>query len=151
MLHKPVPGSEELRVLRHTISQAIPIQDLISRYLPSSSKNSMSDDGYAQKKKEQDIPSFVRALRKELVALQRRKDALKRLVNARGVKAVKALDAEERYWKVEWQEGGFARLNVSNKGEVEEVVSVMENGSRDRKRERRLRGVGRVEGLVDAV
>ena len=141
-----------LRVVRHTVPPAVQLKSLVERFLPLPTKEAVQS---GKKGPKQDLSDFVRNVRKEVVALQRRRDAVSSLANGgRRVKSAKALDAEARDWKLELREAesgnggeGYARVKITDEGEIEEAVVMTDEGKRDLGLERRIRSRQRAEGL----
>ncbi|KAG4417969.1 hypothetical protein IFR04_008936 [Cadophora malorum] len=69
LLNKPFPGTDLLRIHRHTVPPSIPLPSLAEKYLPngkgSAAMSAVVGAGAGAKK--QDLRRFVRALRREIV------------------------------------------------------------------------------------
>lgn len=146
---------------KHTIPPYIPLQPLISKYLP------YARDDAAQGEQAQNLPRLVRALRRELVAHHKRLEAyasLKRdLGNRHGVEEVKMLDASGRELEIQFAGKITARIRVGVDGKVEKTavgptkaVHAEEIEAAASKLCRKIRGFieegdGRVGGLVERI
>lgn len=139
-----------LRVHRHTLPPYIPLQNLVSKYLPLPSATQPS------KRQKQDLGRFVRALRFEVVARSRRMEAVERLkenVEGRGgERGVRSVQAERQGGeiRVEWVDGVKAKIEVAERGDVVEVEVLGTDGRRERGLEGRILGrrVEDLEGLL---
>lgn len=162
LLNRPYPSSSALRVHRHTIPPCIPLAALATRYLPSPPPTSTGGVGDAdvevlksRKERKQDLPRLVRELRREITSYQRRQEAVIKLrgylaVSSKGrgaVQDVKATDAEVTDIRIDWEDGSVGRVRMSKNGEVEKVLVIDEDGSRDRRAERKVELGGRVEDV----
>lgn len=114
--------------------------------------------------KRQDLKSFARALRKELVSYHKRiatisdlrkEFALDEKPTRKGkerqqaekvIADISAADAEARQLRIEWVDGRIGRVLISDEGVVRKCVVIGEQG-RDRDVERRLMGVDRSDGM----
>lgn len=159
MLNKPWPGTELLRVHRHTMPPCIPLAALAQRHLPHGKFNvAMSDMSGTGKK--QDLRQFVRALRKEVMGYHNRTAVIKSLrkefkldekVSKKGkgrekvIADISGADAEAKQVRIEWVDGRIGRAVMDERGEVSKCVVIGEEG-RDRETERRVLGGG-MEGI----
>jgi len=150
MLNKPFPGSDLLRIHRHTIPPCISLSSLAAQHLPFPKIS-----GDIVKGKKQDLRWFVRSLRHDLVAYHNRKSAIKTLRKefkldtepdkgkGKGRKKViidiRAMDAEAKQVRIEWVDGRLGTCVVGDSGVVEKCVVIGEEG-RDREVERRILG-----------
>ncbi|PBP28588.1 cenp-O kinetochore centromere component [Diplocarpon rosae] len=159
MLNKPWPGSDHLRIHRHTVPPSIPLAALADLYLPHG-KGSVAMVVKNGAGKKQDLRRLVRALRREIVGYHNRITIIKRLrsdfkldekVSKKGkgrervIINISAADAEAKQVMIEWVDGRIGRAVVNERGEVVKCVVVGEEG-RDREVERRLVG-GSMEGI----
>ena len=152
LLNRPRSASPSLSIHRHTIPQCIPLQCLASKYLPLSAP---SDE---EPPKIQNLARLVQELRRELVSYHLRQDAIEKLGERttdgissgqrNGVKEVEAVDAENRDFRVVWEDGTVARIVVGNGGGVEKVVILDEEKNRKREMERKMLGAGAIEKLA---
>ncbi|RFU24634.1 hypothetical protein B7463_g11694, partial [Scytalidium lignicola] len=169
MLNKPYPGSNALRIHRHTVPPCIPIASFAARYLPppsSSSSTQSTAAGETMKvggRRGQDLTRFVRALRREVVQYHNRIVVIKALRKAFGLDEkvsakgkgrervlydISAADAEAKQLRIEWVDGRIGRCVVGERGEMLKCVVIGEDG-RDREMERRvLGGDRRMEGIA---
>jgi central kinetochore subunit Mal2/MCM21 len=124
LLNQPKPGSGQLKIHKHTVPIFIPLQALAKRYLPYNAEE--EDEVPLKGNRAQDLPKFVRALRKELVAHHKRVAAyelLKRdLGRKHGVDEVKMLDATAREIEILFSNKVVARLRVATDGKIEKVA-----------------------------
>ncbi|KAK6580789.1 hypothetical protein PZA11_007025 [Diplocarpon coronariae] len=156
MLNKPWPGSDLLRIHRHTVPPSIPLAALADRYLPHG-KGSVAKNGAGKK---QDLRRLVRALRREISGYHNRITIIKSLrkefrldekVSKKGkgrervITNISAADAEAKQVMIEWADGRIGRAVVGESGEVVKCVVVGEEG-RDREVERKIVG-GSMEGI----
>lgn len=148
MLNKPYPGSELLRVHRHTLPPCIPLFTLAARYLPTPKV-----EGEMVKGKKQDLRRFVRDLRREAMGYHNRTTIIKGLrkefkldedpkkgkgkERERVIIDICAADAEAKQVRVEWVDGRIGRCVVGDGGEMKKCVVIGEDG-RDREVERRI-------------
>ncbi|KAL2758553.1 hypothetical protein ACRALDRAFT_1068844 [Sodiomyces alcalophilus JCM 7366] len=91
MLNRPYPDSRHLRVHRHTVPPCIPLSGLAARYMPAPSP----PDAAQQTKQKQDLPRFVRALRREITRYHNRAAVIGDLAEAAAAR-VAAYEDEER-------------------------------------------------------
>ncbi|MCJ1396249.1 hypothetical protein MMC18_009138 [Xylographa bjoerkii] len=142
LLNRPNPASPSLRIHRHTIPQCIPLQYLASRFL---SMSVLSDETLPEP---QNLARLVRDLRRELMSYHLRQDAIVTLGESANteldggqrnlVKEVKAVDAENRDVRIEWEDGTVGRLAVDNNGNLQKVVVLDDGKSRRREKERSI-------------
>lgn len=157
MLNRPYPGSQHLRVHRHTVPPCIPLAGLAARHLPAPKSSAR-----AEKPREQDIPRFAHALRRELVRYHNRLATIGDLRKAAGlggtrdkerqtdvaISDISASDAQAKQVGLEWEDGRTGRLVMDDDGKILKVVAQGENG-RDRQAVRELLGDSvRIEELV---
>ncbi|KAI1211918.1 Cenp-O kinetochore centromere component-domain-containing protein [Annulohypoxylon truncatum] len=168
MLNRPYAGSRRLRVHRHTVPQCIPLPGLSARHLPPpppppSPSRTADDEGEEDEAtgKKQDLPMFVRALRRELVRYHNRTAVIGDLRSEAGLEKkprkegvevpivdISAADAQAKQIRVEWGDGRSGRLVISDDGDIVKMVAQGENGQ-DREAVRQLLGGSvRVEEVV---
>ncbi|KAK0633319.1 Cenp-O kinetochore centromere component-domain-containing protein [Immersiella caudata] len=160
LFNRPFPGSNALRVHRHTIPPSIALVGLANRYLPFP-----KGEGGGK----QDLARFARALRREVVRYHHRLGVVADLRKAAGLgkkrgnggeeeeegveregklASITAADAEAKQITIEWADGRAGRLVMGDDGEVVKVVAVGDNG-RDRDVVRELLGgATRVEDVA---
>jgi central kinetochore subunit Mal2/MCM21 len=153
LLNQPEGKDGRLRVHRHTIPVCIPLKALVENYLPFP-----KDGGDDLKGRPQDLARFVRAVRRECVALGKRVEAVEglreKLGRAQVVGEVRGLDKEGREVEIEFIDKHVARVSVGTDGRIEKVVlshGVRGGGAsvRGKAIERIiLGGDGSIEGLV---
>ncbi|KAL1988658.1 hypothetical protein VTN96DRAFT_8358 [Rasamsonia emersonii] len=174
--------AKRLAVHRHTIPAFIPIEKLEKRYLPRSSRQDVVDGGdnealKPEKTKKQDLPAFVRHLRRELVAWHLRRDSIRWLRERLGfsgddddddgenasedrrlasptadpaqIVSLTPTSLEARYARLEWQDGRVGRFKISNSGLVERAVVIGDHGRDKRTEDAMTGGDRRVENLLD--
>jgi central kinetochore subunit Mal2/MCM21 len=153
MLNKPFPGSELLRVHRHTVPPCIPLSSLAAQYLPTP-----KGAGEALKGKKQDLQLFIRAIRREIIGYHNRTSVIKTLrkefkldddanLSKKGkgkqrekvIIDISAADAEAKQVRIEWVDGRIGRCVIGEGGEVVKCVVIGDDG-RDREVERRILG-----------
>ena len=154
LLNRPYDGSKRLRVHRHTLPPAIPLPGLAARYLQ---KPKAADD--SEDEREQDLPRFVRCLRREVVRYHGRVSVLADMRSAAGLDEaqseapdgraildIHAADAETKHITIDWADGRTGRLVLDQDGRTEKLV-VFKEHARDRETVRELLagGVGPVE------
>ena len=189
MLNRPYAAAghpRALRVHRHTVPPCVPLAALAARYLPApgTSRKRVRDDddggsdedgdGRAASStsggSKQDLPRFVRALRRELVRYHNRVAVIGDLRKAAGLEGkrrksreaaaaadeeekdpassivdVSAADAEAKQIRIEWGDGKSGRLVMNDEGEVLKMVVQGANGQ-DREAVRQfLGGAVRIE------
>ena len=102
----------------------VPLQALAKKHLPFRSE----DEAESLKggRVTQDLPRFVRALRKELVAHHKRVEAVEKLRKAlgrrQGVEEVEMLDTSGKEIEITFHKGVLARLRVGVDGKIEKVA-----------------------------
>ncbi|KAF3061599.1 putative cenp-o kinetochore centromere component protein [Daldinia childiae] len=158
MLNRPYPNSRFLRIHRHTVPQCIPLSGLTARYLPPPVAKDEDND----MPKRQDLSSFVRALRRELVRYHNRTAVIGDLRSMAGLESKKgkakelevpitdisAADAQAKQIRVEWNDGRSGRLVMDDDGDIVKMVVQGEDGQ-DRETMRQfLGGSLRVEDVV---
>ncbi|KAI8966457.1 Cenp-O kinetochore centromere component-domain-containing protein [Daldinia sp. FL1419] len=159
MLNRPFSNSRFLRVHRHTVPQCIPLSGLAARHLPPPV---VRDDDDSDMPKRQDLSSFVRALRRELVRYHNRTAVIGDLRSMAGLESKKgvtkerevpitdisAADAQAKQIRVEWSDGRSGRLVMDDDGDIVKMVVQGEDGQ-DRETMRQfLGGSLRVEDIV---
>jgi central kinetochore subunit Mal2/MCM21 len=126
LLNQPTPNSGHLKVHKHTIPVFIPLQALAKKYLPFNIQDEDNDSGSVKQCPAQDLPKFVRALRKEVVAHHKRIDAYERIQRALGrypgVGEANMLDATGKEIEILFTNGAVARLRIATDGKVEKVA-----------------------------
>lgn len=156
MLNRPYANRRLLRVHRHTVPQCIPLSGLAARHLPP--PTSKDDDTNDEKK--QDLSSFARALRRELVRYHNRAAVIGDMRKAAGLNSKKApdqesdaasivdisaADAEAKQISLQWRDGRSGRLVMNDDGDIVKMVVQGDNGQ-DRETVRQfLSGAVRVE------
>lgn len=175
-------SGKRVRVHRHTIPAFISIERLERTYLPRPQPRKPTDreDPLKPRKsarpRNQDLPGFVRALRREIVAWQRRRDAVgylrgrlglsrdedddsgdvevldrdaRRAIDSLGIISLASTALETRYVRVEWEDGRVGRFKISDSGGVERAVVLGDSG-RDKVVEGAITGGdGRVERVLE--
>ncbi|KAI0839627.1 Cenp-O kinetochore centromere component-domain-containing protein [Hypoxylon sp. FL0890] len=148
MLNRPYPNSRYLRIHRHTVPQCIPLSGLAARHLPPPT----AKDDYDMPKK-QDLSTFARALRRELVRYHNRTSVIGDLRSSAGLESrkgkakelevpivdISAADAQAKQIRVEWNDGRSGRLVINDDGDIVKMVVQGENGQ-DREAVRQLLG-----------
>jgi central kinetochore subunit Mal2/MCM21 len=153
-LNKPYKGSQIMRVHRHTVPPCVPLAALAVKYMPT--PDAGSDD--VLKARKQDLPRFVRCLRREIASYHNRVAAIAGMRKAFGldvkkgrnkgkgreliIRDISAADAEAKQIRFEWADGRIGRAVVDGKGEIQKCVIIGEDG-RDRDMERRILGGNR--------
>jgi central kinetochore subunit Mal2/MCM21 len=147
-----------LRVHRHTVPPCIPLAALAAKYLPTP-----SIAGDVVKARKQDLPRFVRCLRREAASYHNRVTAIAGLRKAFGldvkkgkgkgrelvIRDISAADAEAKQIRFEWMDGRIGRAVVDGKGHLQKCVIIGEDG-RDRQMERRiLSGDKTIDGMAE--
>ncbi|MCJ1285393.1 hypothetical protein MMC26_004733 [Xylographa opegraphella] len=155
LLNRPHSGSPFLRLHRHTIPPCIPLQRLVAKYLPSLAPDNGESSGL------QNIARLVRDLRQELISYHLRQEAVMALGEPKapgadaeqhnGVKEVKAVDAENRDIRIEWEDGTVGRIAVDNSGNLEKVVVMNHQSSRMREKERSILSAKTLGNLVQTI
>ncbi|RYP48535.1 hypothetical protein DL768_005614 [Monosporascus sp. mg162] len=173
MLNRPYPDSpRHLRVHRHTVPACVPLSGLAARHLPPPgprSPDADADRGEETARERQDLPRFVRALRRELVRYHNRVAVVGDLRKAVGLEGgrrrresaeaetdrsaaiavvdVSAADAEAKQIRIEWTDGRSGRLVMNDDGGVVRMVVQGADG-RDRETARQfLGGAVRIEEI----
>ncbi|RYP11294.1 hypothetical protein DL764_000112 [Monosporascus ibericus] len=176
MLNRPYPGSpRHLRVHRHTVPACVPLSGLAARHLPPPgprSPDAEADRGEETPRGKQDLPRFVRALRRELVRYHNRVAVVGDLRKAVGLDGgkrrregadtetetdrsaaiavvdVSAADAEAKQIRIEWADGRSGRLVMNDDGGIVRMVVQGADG-RDRETARQfLGGAVRIEEIA---
>jgi central kinetochore subunit Mal2/MCM21 len=162
-----------LRVHKHTIPSVVPLAALARRYLPLATAEEDEDvdeqnatDELKKRPVKQDLGMFVRAVRKELVGLVRRKDSLEALekdctTRSRGSRLATRfaiIDGLGRDVEMELRKGEIVRIRIDLGGETVEKVIVRGRGSEKGLGQRRrdveravLRSGGRLDGITDRI
>ncbi|KAI1391988.1 Cenp-O kinetochore centromere component-domain-containing protein [Hypoxylon trugodes] len=147
MLNRPYPNSRYLRIHRHTVPQSIPLSGIAARYLPPPAAKDDVDV------KKQDLTTFARTLRRELVRHQNRSAVIGDLRKSAGLESkdakakegevsvvdISAADAQAKQIRVEWSDGRSGRLVIDDDGDIVKMVVQGENGQ-DREAVRQLIG-----------
>ncbi|EFE44966.1 conserved hypothetical protein [Trichophyton verrucosum HKI 0517] len=157
-----------LQIHRHTIPVFIPLKHLEQKYLPIQASEDGSGGGLKPwKRKKQNLKGLVRGLRRELVAWHLRRDVITLLQEQLGIAnlnstdipanttafklgilSVTAASIEARYIRFQWQDGRIGRVKVCNRGLVERVIIIGDNG-RDKVTEMTIAGGDtRAESIV---
>ena len=127
LLNRPRRGSEALKIHKHTIPPFIPLQQLVAKYLPEPASHA-GEDEVSRTAQPQNLPRFVRALRRELVAHHKRLEACetlkKELGRKHGVDGVKMLDVTGCELEIAFTDGSIARLKVSTDGTIANIAVV---------------------------
>lgn len=174
---------KRVRVYRHTIPAFISLDRLERVYLtrlrnPESGTDETENlKPWKSTHRKQDLAGFIRALRTEIVAWQRRRDVisflrgrlglsrdegdgdddspeildreLRRAIDGLGIVSLAATALEARYVRVEWEDRRVGRLKISNSGSVERAVVLGDRG-RDKGVEEAMKGGdGRVEMVLE--
>ncbi|KAK2757259.1 hypothetical protein FQN54_004773 [Arachnomyces sp. PD_36] len=172
-----------LRIHRHTIPAFIPLKELEEKYLPVPKRGGDGDGGEERdealkpwKKRKQNLPRFVRELRRELVAWHLRRDAVEWIreeldlpgqaegdgegneggtstglsqgSERYGIVSLAATSLETRYVRLVWSDGRVGRIKLSNRGQVERAIVFGEDGREKAKENILIGGDGRIESLV---
>lgn len=169
-------GTRFLRVHRHTVPPCIPLGGLAARYLPAPTSSKPVDvdgvdhqdadggGGGGGQRRRQDLPRFVRCLRREIVRYHNRVAVIADLRRAVGLDGrrrdagelagrspllgISAADAEAKQVRVDWKDGRSGRLVVGDDGDVVKLVVFGERG-RDREMTRELlSGGSRLEDVA---
>ncbi|KAM5442568.1 hypothetical protein MferCBS31731_002447 [Microsporum ferrugineum] len=167
LLRRAGEDRKSLQIHRHTIPVFIPLKQLEQRYLPRQASDDDSGNLKPWKRRKQNLKALVRELRRELVAWHLRRDAVTLLqeqlgitgagsvdlpagsnAHTLGISSVTAASVEARYIRIQWQDGRIGRVKVSNRGLVERVIIIGDNG-RDKITETVIAGGdARAEGIV---
>lgn len=164
LLNRPYTTSKHgqglLRIHRHTVPPCIPLNGLAARHLPGPSSNSNNAAVDSREASErhvtepvQNLPRFVRTLRREIVRYHNRVAVVADLRKALGldgkridaenytdgsaISAISAADAEARQVRIDWKDGRSGRLVVGDDGEVDKLVVFGDKG-RERDLTRKL-------------
>lgn len=154
MLNRPYPGSDFLKVHKHTVPPYIPLTGLAARHLPAPP----AADTIGAAAVKQDLGHFARCLRKEIVRHHNRIGAIadvRRDVGLTGNHAserwlvdVSSADPEAKQVRLEWANGRLGRLVMDADGAVKQVVVFGAEG-RDRETMRVIKeGCHRIEDLA---
>jgi central kinetochore subunit Mal2/MCM21 len=156
LFNKPEADDISLKIHKHTIPTFIPIQQLAAKYLP------LPDPAAALSTRQpsQNLPAFIRALRRELVSHHKRLSALTALkANLPPRHSSRLLDSSGNEFEIELSNGSIARLKLSTDGKIENAIVRAKNearglttvvGNRQRETERAILGGNRrVEELMD--
>lgn len=139
MLNRPFPGSEALRVHRHTIPPAVPLSGLAARYLPAPAR------GEGEGGKRQDLDRFVRTVRREIVRYHNRlgssADLRRSIIISQGedetqldeddIVDVGIADIEAKQIKLSWADDRSGRLVMDDNGKVVKLMVFNADGGRD--------------------
>lgn len=140
MLNRPFPGSEALRVHRHTVPPAVPLAGLAARHLPAPAR------GEGDNRKRQDLDRFVRTVRREIMRYHNRLGAsadLRRsiIVNQDqdqdqlpaddDIVDVGIADIEAKQIKLSWADDRSGRLVMDDNGKVVKLMVFNADGGRD--------------------
>ncbi|EFR02450.1 hypothetical protein MGYG_05444 [Nannizzia gypsea CBS 118893] len=168
LLRRTGDERKSLQIHRHTIPVFIPLKHLEQKYLPGQAPNDDSDGLLKPwKRKKQNLKGLVRELRRELVTWHLRRDVIILLqeqlgildlnsndiptstpAHKLGILSVAAASIEARYIRFQWQDGRIGRVKVCNRGLVERVIIIGDNG-RDKITETTIAGGDfRAEGIV---
>jgi central kinetochore subunit Mal2/MCM21 len=155
LLNHPEIDSDALKVHKHTVPPFIPIEQLSARYLPLPDPAAPPSD----QRTKQNLPAFVRDLRRELVSHNKRLAALQTLKAGLSSKNIgKILDPSGKGFEMELSDGSVARLALSRGGEIESAIVRARThgdessaaGQRQRGTERAiLGGNGRIDELLN--
>jgi central kinetochore subunit Mal2/MCM21 len=148
--------SNALKIHKHTIPPFIPLEQLAAKYLPLQDSVMRPSD----RRTTQNLPGFVRALRRELVSYHKRLAALKGLKTKLGSNgAGKILDPSGKEFEMELSNGSVARITLSIDGKIDNAAVRARTedsrlstaaGKRQTELERAiLGGNGRIEELQD--
>jgi central kinetochore subunit Mal2/MCM21 len=156
LLNHPETDSDALKIHKHTIPPFIPVQQLATRYLPIPDPSTQSSDPATA----QNLPAFLRALRRELVSHHKRLAALEALkTGLRSKSTSKMLDPSGKGFEIELSDGSVAQVTLSREGKIENAAVRSRTqvgellpavGRRQRETESIiLGGNGRIEELFD--
>lgn len=137
MLSRPYRNSQHVQVHRHTVPYCIPLAALAARHLPPPTVK--DSNGVPER---QDVPKFVRALRRELVRFHNRAAVIGDLRSSAGLDGEKgkanemedpivnisAADPQATQIRVEWSDGRTGRLVMSDDGDIVKMVVQGESG-----------------------
>lgn len=144
-----------LKVHKHTIPVFVPLQSLVRRHLPFATEE--EDENPKNVTRVQNLPGFVRAVRKELVSHHKRLEAFEHLKQGlegkHGVQKVEMLDSTGSELEIVFRDNIMARLRVSTDGRIEKVAVGQTRGTESMLSEgsaRAYRDVKKaIEGRVD--
>ncbi|KAI5860666.1 Cenp-O kinetochore centromere component-domain-containing protein [Durotheca rogersii] len=157
MLNRPYPNSRHLRVHRHTVPPCIPLSGVAARHLPPPTAKDDHD-----RPKKQDLSSFARTLRRELVRYHNRTAVIGDLRSSAGLEGkregakepevpiidISAADAQAKQIRIEWSDGRSGRLLMGSDGDILKIVVQGDNGQ-DREAVRQLLGAStRIEDIT---
>lgn len=139
MLNRPYPGSEVLRVHRHTVPPAVPLSGLAARHLPAPTR------GGGDKQKRQDLDRFVRTVRREIVRYHNRlgssADLRRSIIISQAedetqladddIVDVGIADIEAKQIKLSWADDRSGRLVMDDNGKVVKLMVFNADGGRD--------------------
>ncbi|RFU73678.1 hypothetical protein TARUN_8573 [Trichoderma arundinaceum] len=163
MLNRPYPNNRKfLRIHRHTVPPAIPLQGLAARHLPAP-KQQAGDDNPPPPPK-QDLERFVKSLRREIMRYHNRLGVsadLRRSLGAHSQTAadgpslppnaivdVSIADPEAKQIRLTWADERNGRLVMDDDGRVVKFMVFGAEG-RDWETTRQLKeGQGRVEDIA---
>jgi central kinetochore subunit Mal2/MCM21 len=151
-------GEEDVwKVHKHTVPPAVPLGSLARRYIPVLEEQEQElggdGDGVSGVEGKQDLDAFVRAVRRELVGMVKRKDALGMLEKegkeARVIEEFRIVDGVGREVEMETDDGIVIRLMIDMSGENIEKVVVRSSKGRRRDVERTImRDEARLNAVV---
>ena len=149
--------TDTLRLHKHTIPVFVPLQSLLRRYMPVQDLETEEGDHSTAR---QDLPLFLRTLRRELVSHAKRLDVVEKLRStcvgkgrpSHKITAVTMCDPGAREVELEWEDGAVAKLKIRLDGSVERTIVRSKEGTGAGRRKRRLERVilgegGHVSGL----
>ncbi|PGH13272.1 hypothetical protein AJ80_06382 [Polytolypa hystricis UAMH7299] len=171
LLRRAGKDKKSLRIYRHTIPVFIPLSELERRYLPIAPEDEHPESLKPSKVRKQDLRRLFRELRRELVAWHLRMDTVNWLReeleladgpapdgdrsrtllatnNQIGIVSVAPTAIEARYIRVEWEDGQFGRIKLSNRGHVERAIVIGDEGRDKATEDLFTGGDGRVENLI---
>ena len=123
LLNQP-QADGQLKVHKHTIPVFVSMQAIARKHLPFQSEE--DEDLLKAGQQKQDLPKFVRALRKELVSHHKRVEAFeglkKSLGRRQGVEEVKMLDTSGKEIELVFIKGTMAQIRVASDGKIEKVA-----------------------------
>ncbi|KAI9751896.1 MAG: hypothetical protein M4579_005853 [Chaenotheca gracillima] len=142
-----------MHIHKHTVPPSIPLRHLVAKYLPGPESPFLTAGRKSMRS--QNLPRFVRELRRDLIAFHLRKASVEHLDHmcasmvqpfASTMRSVTAVDAEYRDICLEWRDGKIGRLRISKHGVVERSVVIQSERDRDLER-KLLKERGRLEDL----
>jgi central kinetochore subunit Mal2/MCM21 len=139
------PVEDVWKVHRHTLPACIPIRALAAKQLPEPLPEDQR--GAKQIHRPQDLKAFVREVTHEVVSLLRRQEAIE-AIQAPGIKAVSAVNAEATDIRMSWNNGAVTRMRVSKSGVIENVVAE-KNHIRDEELERRILSAKTLDAVTE--